>query len=108
MQRVTTPTHIFILDIDPREWDIYRITYKQCGNTVLEKTQDDPVSITEYGSKFKMEYRLTQEESKGFKAGMTAWVQIRAHYPDGKVVASKKCSFSVDDVFNTEILGGTP
>ena len=39
MFRVTTPTHTFILDTDPREWTEFFITYKQRGIIILELTE---------------------------------------------------------------------
>lgn len=104
MQRVTTPVHEFIIDIDPHEWDEFRITYTQNRRIILEKTQNDPIAMDAYGEKYRLYYRLTQEETKRF-GNMQTHVQIRAHYPDGATVASEICMFQVEDVLSHEILG---
>ena len=106
MQRVTTPTHTFVLDTDPNQWDVFRITYRQGNTTILELTEKDTYILEEKSSGYRLSYTLTQEQTRKFTPGRQAQVQIRAHYPDGKVVASEVFSFMVADVFNQEILGG--
>ena len=108
MKRLTTPTHKFVLDIDPREWDEFRITYSQIGTIVLEKTEADKVSI-EVGSstptRYTMTIRLTQAETALFKPNKKVEMQIRCHYPDGSAFASDVMTVNVHDVLNQEMLG---
>lgn len=108
MKRFTTPTHKFVLEIDPREWDEFRITYCQNGQPVLEKTETDNVTIevgTSKPTKYAMIVKLTQEETALFKTNCGVEMQIRCHYPDGTVFASDKMNVKVQDVLNQEILG---
>lgn len=105
MHRVTTPTHRFACNVNPSEWDSFRITYKQKDRVILEKTEADlpSMSITEQDGRFILQYRLTQEETKLFEPG-AASVQCRVHLPGGLVVATKRFRFDVDVVYNEEIL----
>ena len=106
MQRLTTPTHIFKMKENPNGWDKFRITYNQNGRTILEKTEQDAqyMTIVQDQDTYILQYALTQEESKRFTKDVMAKVQIKAHYPNGKVIASKKFDLSVEDVLNKEIL----
>ena len=51
MQRVTTPTHTFLLDTDPSQWDVFRITYRQGNTTILELTEKDVYIVEEKNPK---------------------------------------------------------
>ena len=90
MKRLTTPTHEFLLEIDPSEWDEFRITYKQAGRIVLERTEADVYHIEETGT---------------FQANVKTEIQIRCHYPDGTSFASDIIPMNVAEVLNQEILG---
>ena len=108
MKRLTTPTHEFCLEVDPTMWDSFRITYKQCGCIVLEKTEADNLNMESSDTnpeKYKIWYQLTQQETKMFKPGVKVEIQIRCHYPDGTVFASDIVGLNVSDVLNQEILG---
>lgn len=108
MKRLTTPTHEFLLEIDPSEWDEFRITYKQAGRIVLERTEADVYHIEETGTnpiKYKLWYRLTQVETQMFQANVKTEIQIRCHYPDGTSFASDIIPMNVAEVLNQEILG---
>lgn len=107
MQRVTTPKHTFVFDTDPNEWDRFVITYRQGDRVVLEKTEADlpDMDIEHEEDKYSLSYSLTQSESRKFRHDVRALVQIRAHYPTGKTIASQIFSFDVDEVLNHEILG---
>lgn len=111
MHRLTTPTHIFIMNVDPRQWDKFIISYKNDGRIVLEKTQEDEHEIEiieneETGEidEFRLSINLTQEETQKFKALSMSEVQFRCHYPTGEVIASNKIKFQICDVLNQEIL----
>lgn len=105
MQRLTTPTHSFVLDDNPSNWDEFRITYRQNGRIILEKDDITEMTVTQSGSKYTLSYQLTQEETKKFQPNRKVEVQIRAHYASGKTVASDIFVLMVDDVLNHEILG---
>ena len=106
MRRITTPTHTFIFDTNPQTFTAFRITYKQNGATVLEKTEADreQMEVTQAGDKYVLAYNLTQEETAKFTPNSQAKVQVRAKLEDGTVVASEVFAFAVADVFNQEIL----
>lgn len=108
MKRFTTPTHRFVLEIDPRDWDEFRITYRQAGKIVLEKTEEDDIDITvssSHPTKYTMSFQLTQEETGAFKPNTKVEMQIRYHCPDGTVDATDIMVANVSDVLNQEILG---
>lgn len=108
MKRLTTPTHEFLFEVDPRDWDAFRITYKQAGKIVLEKSEKDYYQVVETGSnpiKYKLSYRLTQAETQMFQANIKTEIQIRCHYPDGASFASEVIPLGVAEVLNQEILG---
>lgn len=108
MKRFTTPTHRFVLEIDPRQWDEFRITYRQAGKIVLEKTEADQIDITVGTSKptrYTMSFKLTQNETAMFSPNTKVEMQIRYHYPDGTVDATDVMTANVTDVLNQEILG---
>jgi len=111
MHRLTTPTHIFIMKLDPRQWDKFIISYKNDGKVILEKTQDDEHEVdivtdeaTGDITEFRLSLYLTQEETEKFKATSMSEVQFRCHYPTGEVIASNKIKFQTCDVFNQTIM----
>lgn len=108
MYRATTPTHIFVFEVDPEEnFKTILITYSQNGEIVLEKGKND-LTFEEKeeccGKVYQATLQLTQEESNLFEADKIVSVQIRAVSYDGDVVASEKMSVSVKDVLNDEVL----
>lgn len=111
MIRATTPKHSFIFAEDPAQFEKILITYKQGGNIVLEKTQDD-LTFEEQENPCSGEtehvawYRLSQEETKLFSptGGGTCQVQVRVLTPGGEALASDKKNISVQDVLNDEVL----
>ena len=110
MRRLTTPRHEFILDVDPRLWDEFRVTYKQAGKIVLEKCETDSgirmeTINTDSETTYKLWFQLTQEETQQFKPGIKTEVQIRCHYSNGNAYASEIIPLKVSDVLNQEILG---
>lgn len=100
MIRATTPIHIFEL---PFECSTYiskcRVTYSQCGKTVVEKTEAD---VT-YEDK-TMRVQLTQADTKAFTCDALVKVQVRCLSTGGQVVASDIYTLRVADVLNDEVL----
>lgn len=100
MIRGTTPTQSFGLPVEGEAVKNIRITYKQDGETVLEKKYED---VKFEGKEVKVD--LSQEETLRFKADTLAKVQIRALTTDGKVLANKNpVVICVCDTYNEEIL----
>lgn len=95
----TTPTHVFKLPIETSLLDKIRITYKQLGNVVLEKTEAD---LTKSGKELK--YKLTQEETLRFSTQGLVEIQVKVLTVSGTVLASPIQSFSVQRILNTEVL----
>ncbi len=84
MYRATTPTHIFTLPFAAEQLKAVRITYRQLGKTVLQKTEAD---CTLAGNTVRLE--LTQQESLLFQSTDWVYVQLRAVTDGGKVLASQ-------------------
>lgn len=108
MYKCTTPTHEFIMSINPADWESFVVSYSQRDTIVLEKTESDPHSIefieesdSEY---YVLSFKLTQEETKLFSSKDKAYVQIRCKYNNGDVLASEKIMFEIKDVINSKIL----
>lgn len=99
MIRGTTPTHIFNLPFVASTITKLRVTYKQKGEKVLEKTETD-CTIAEDTVKIK----LTQEESLKFVARENVEVQLRAKYENGEVLSHTVKELPVERVLNEEVL----
>lgn len=99
MIRATTPTHRLELHTDVNYIDKILITYKQNGNVVLEKTEEDVDKGDEW-----VKVNLTQEETKLFADYMPAEVQVRIKTNEGKVIASKVIKVTVGEVLNDEVM----
>ena len=99
MIRGTTPTHIFKLPIETDTIRQLRITYNQCGKTVLEATESD---CTLTGQEIR--YRLTQEDTLLFTPLAAVELQIKVLTTDDNVMASKVMSLAVEKILNTEVL----
>lgn len=100
MRRGTTPTHIFLTDIDLTPAEAIYITYAQkrgrdapkCGclrddpdvMVVLEKTLPD-ITVEED----KITTRLTQEETLRFDDSDDVLIQIAAKFDDDSVIRSE-------------------
>ena len=97
MIRTTTPTHVFQLN-EPLSFEAIQLTYKQEGDIILVKTEDDctidgnTISVT-----------LTQEETKKFSAGI-AYAQIKAIDNSGNVIATNPVAIHVQEVLNEVLL----
>lgn len=99
MIRGTTPIHRFHLPIDVTNIKALRVTYKQTGSVIVEKTADD-VTMEEKTVLCK----LTQEETFKFHAGIVATVQMRILADGGTVFSHKPVGFNVIESDNEEIL----
>lgn len=111
MIRATTPKHSFIFEQDPSLFSRILITYVQGDTIVLEKEKSDLTIEQKTNPKCgAIEWvawlRLTQEETKKFKAtpGAQVKIQVRVLTNEGEALASDKKSISVQDVLNDEVL----
>lgn len=110
MYRATTPLHRFIFAEDPSTYQAIKITYAQGKRTILEKTKDDLIFLSEESAngltRYSASVRLTQEETKLFSTdyGNTISVQIRAMDAAGHVYASDVNLIALKDVLNDEVL----
>lgn len=99
MFRVTTPTHVFNLPFEADTIDKFILTYKQAGNVIVEKTEEDD-GWTSSGKQLMV--KLTQEETSLF-ADRKATVQLRVKIDD-TVMASNIIEIYVTDVLNEEVM----
>lgn len=99
MIKGTTPTHVFRLPIETSLLEKIRITYKQLGAIILEKTESSLVK-TDY----ELRYQLTQEESLRFSTQGNVEIQVKVLTTSGTVLASQIQSVKVDKILNTEVL----
>lgn len=99
MIRGTTPVHVFQFPEEVTAWKKIRVTYKQFGEIVLEKTEADvktegkTVSLT-----------LTQEETLKFHASSRVQLQVKVLTNTGAVLASPIREIKVEEILNTEVL----
>lgn len=105
MFRLTTPTHRFIMALDPNEWSKFIISYSQNGKIILEKTEQDDFEVESLDNGASaLSLKLSQEETQLFDHTTSAHVQIRCQYANGDTFASNKMSFKVNDVINDTII----
>ena len=107
--RLTTPTHEFVTDLDPNEWESFIISYSQHDQTILEKTEEDLIAIEDHRDDNSMPgwyliIRLTQEETARFTPKEKCYIQVRCKYDSDAVFASEKIMVSVDDVINQTVM----
>ena len=98
MRRATTPTHSFVIDIDPNAIAQVLITYEQHRKVVLEKRKSD---LTLSGNTWS--FTLTQEEANMFLSGNVS-VQVRVTTNGGQALASDIFDLDVHRVLNDEVL----
>lgn len=105
MYRLTTPTHRFLMNINPAEWTKFIITYSQHDSIILEKTEADPheIEVIEPDC-YSLSIKLSQEETSLFNPNESAFVQIRCQYDSGDTFASEKLFFKINDVINDTII----
>ena len=105
MYRLTTPTHRFLMSINPAEWTKFIITYSQHDAIILEKTEADPHDIEVLDMEdYALSIKLSQEETSLFNPNEIAHVQIRCQYESGDTFASEKLVFKINDVINDTII----
>ena len=98
MKRFTTPTHEFTMPIEADEIIRFLLTYKQNGNIVLEKTEED---MSRSGKAWSI--TLTQQESGKFAAG-NATAEVSYLTRSGRRDTSDPLVFYVEDVSNEKVL----
>lgn len=99
MIRYTTPTHIFNVNIDLTNAEVIYLTYKQNGNTTVEKTKSD-MEITDK----TVTVTLTQEDTGKFIFGEMVEIQIRAKFYDSTAVASNIMRTTVERVLKDGVI----
>ncbi len=99
MYRATTPTHIFTLPFDTDQLKTIRITYRQFGETVLQKNETQCV-FTDKAIKVE----LTQEETLRFQPTAEVFIQLRVMTTDGKVMASEIMQKLPKECLDEEVL----
>lgn len=91
MRRGTTPKNYFRTELDISGMAVMFITYKQNGNTIIEKAIDE-IEITEETQDDKTIYcatvELTQADTLALSTVGDVEIQIRGRYPDGSAIAS--------------------
>lgn len=109
MYRATTPRHTFIFDkIDPSTFKELNIYYAQQGVQILKKTRADcsfATQDTEKGLVYLVMIKLSQEETKLFKARQPVKIQLRALTQDDDALATEEYEVPVYNVINDEVLG---
>lgn len=104
MYRVTTPTHTFTLPDTASDYEEIQITYKQRDVDIVKHYQDNTLPSGMSFDGQDVIVRLTQEETKQFKAGDKVSVQVRVLTQGADAYASKKFSVDVQPVLNDEVL----
>lgn len=106
MYRLTTPTHRFLMSINPAEWTKFIITYSQHDTIILEKTEADEHEIEPIiGSEgYCLSIKLSQEDTALFNSKESAHVQIRCQYDSGDTFASEILKFEISDVVNDTVI----
>lgn len=103
MIRTSTPTHRFEIAEDQSSiiemLQALKITYKQGNRVVLEKTEAD---VTIEGN--VISFKLTQEETKRFVAGVPIDMQVRVLLTSGECFPSLLYRMSCSDVLDDEVM----
>lgn len=99
MRQGTTPTHTFQLPVDADTLKQVKIIYVQCGKQVLAKYKKD---CTSEGKTVRV--TLSQEETFMFECCYPAQVLVRALTADGLAPASKPMPFTVEPIYDDEVL----
>lgn len=104
MYRVSTPTDTFKLPFNTSICSVIQVTYKQDNSAIVKTYKNGTVPD---GMTLDDEYiviRLTQAETKQFKAEEFVNVQVRVLTNAGDSFPSKIFKTYVDEVLNEEIL----
>lgn len=97
MKRGSTPINTFTVNMDLTGATVF-ITYKQGGNTIVEKT-GSAVTITST----TLVTQLTQEETLAFSQGEVE-MQIRYVFPDGTADASDVIKTKADRILKDGVI----
>ena len=100
MYRATTPTHIFTLPFDTDQLKKIQITYRQFGETILQKNETQCVLTRK-----SIQVELTQEETLQFQTTAEVFIQLRVMTTDGKVMASEILQKWPKECLDEEVLG---
>ena len=107
--RLTSPTHVFIINLDPTEWKSFIISYSQHGQIILEKTEQDQIIIEDHRQDLQnpgwyLLVKLQQTETALFNSNEKCYIQIRCKYANEDVFASEIVAASVNDVINQTVM----
>lgn len=111
MRRGTTPTNKFKTQTDVTGMAALFITYKQQGETVIEKSLPD-IDIYEelktVGDKevtiYVMETKLSQEDTLALNSLGEVEIQVRGKYTDGTVIACQVIKVPVFQILKEGII----
>ena len=95
----TTPHHIFNVPLTASEIAEVKVTYKQNGETILEKHTAD-CEIKDY----MVTLRLSQEDTFKFSTKYAVELQIRVKTSGGDVASSHPIKISADMCLDNEVL----
>lgn len=99
MMQGSTPTHEFVLPFEAATVQEARVTYRQNGEIVLEKTEAD---CTAEGNSIKVV--LTEEETFNFSPEYNVQIQLRVLTADGVAMTSQPEQVRCGEAFNKEVL----
>ena len=99
MIKGTTPTHTFHIPVSAEEVKKVKITYKQCGITVLTKREDE-CEIVDYA----VSVRLTQEDTFKFNENELVCLQIRVITQNDEALACEPFYRDLFGCLDTEVL----
>lgn len=98
MRRGSTPIHVFSVNRDLREAQVF-LTYKQGDDVIVTKTNED-MEISEDG----IAVGLTQEDTLKLKASRRVEVQLRYINSDGLAEASDIIKMNVDKILQDGVI----
>ena len=104
----TEPLNVF-LRFDPRDKDVFWLTFKQEANDIeITRTKEDLAQafedMEEKDGWYRFEVSFTQEESSSFSANEAVLVQVRWRDKDGKSSMTDVYSFPVQDVLKEGVI----
>ena len=99
MIRGTTPRLVFAFKYTVDFVKVLRITFKQNGETKVEKTEKD-VTFEEN----KIILKLSQEDTLGLNENVVVEIQLKVLTTTGDVLATDPYQLRVIEIFNEEIL----
>lgn len=97
--RGTTPTLEFVMPFDVKDMPALYITFKQRGETILEKSAED---VQCNGDTITL--KLTQDETLKMHTGQDSYVQIRAKSNAGDAVASDIIPLTIHRVLKDGVI----